>query len=99
MRVLFSIFLGAIFVFAGASVTLACLWDYDTLSMERQRFPNALELITGKFLRHSPEFYRWRIADREAKLKAEPSKLAYYDDLAVAYDKIGDDDKAIETIL
>lgn len=77
----------------------ACLWDHDTLAMERSRFPSALELITGKFLRHSPEFYEWRIRDRLAKLEKEPENLAYLDDLAVAYDKTGHDDKAIETIL
>lgn len=49
------------------SLALACVWDYDTPKMERQRFPSALELITGKFPRHSPEFYEWRIRDREAK--------------------------------
>ena len=42
----------------------ACLWDADTLPMERTLFPSVLELITGKFLRHSPEFYRWRVRDR-----------------------------------
>jgi tetratricopeptide (TPR) repeat protein len=77
----------------------ACLWDYDTLAMERQRFPNALELITGKFLRHTKEFYEWRIKDRIEKLKADPENLAYLDDLAVAYEKTGDQAKAIETIL
>ena len=77
----------------------ACLWDYDTLKQERARFPSTLELITGKFLRHSPEFYRWRIEDRLKKLKADPNQLAYYDDLAVAYEKIGQHEKAIETIL
>jgi tetratricopeptide (TPR) repeat protein len=77
----------------------ACLWDYDTLQMERSRFPSALELITGKFLRHSPEFYYWRIEDRQRRLRAEPDNLALYDDLAVAYDKTGRHDKAIETIL
>ena len=71
------------------SLALACAWDYDTLKMERQRFPSALELITGKFLRHSPEFYEWRIRDSEAKLAADPNNLAYLDDLAVAYDKVG----------
>lgn len=35
----------------------ACEWDYDTLQLERQRFPSALELVTGKFSRHTPEFY------------------------------------------
>ncbi len=77
----------------------ACLWDYDTLKQERARFPSTLELITGKFLRHSPEFYRWRIEDRLKKLQADPNQLAYYDDLAVAYEKTGQHEKAIETML
>jgi tetratricopeptide (TPR) repeat protein len=77
----------------------ACLWDHDTLQMERSRFPSALELITGKFLRHSPEFYAWRVEDRKHRLENEPDNLALYDDLAVAYDKLGQDDKAIETML
>src|SRR5262245_42838018 len=81
------------------SAAVACLWDYDTLKQERARFPGTLELITGKFLRHSPEFYEWRIKDRLAKLKDDPKNLAYHDDLAVAYHKTGQHDKAVETIL
>ena len=80
-------------------ISLACIWDEDTIEMERQRFPNTLEIISGKFLRHSPEFYQWRIKDREAKLKAIPKQWNYYDDLAVAYDKIGNHAKAIELML
>ncbi|WP_339746049.1 hypothetical protein [uncultured Rubinisphaera sp.] len=76
----------------------ACLWDYDTLTMERLEFPDTLELITGKFLRHSSEFYEWRIQDRKQKLEQDPSVLAYYDDLAVAYDKTGQHQLAIETM-
>jgi len=81
------------------AVLYACMWDYDTLKMERSRFPTTLELITGKFLRHSPEFYRWRIKDREQRIKDHPSEMALYDDLAVAYDKVGNDDKAIAIML
>lgn len=77
---------------------LACLWDYDTLLMERRKFPGVVELISGKFLRHSPEFYEWRIRDRTEKLKGDPSRLDWYDDLAVAYSKTGDHKKAIEII-
>jgi len=80
------------------STALACLWDYDTLRQERSKFPDALELITGKFLRHSPEFYEWRIKDRLEKLKAEPNNLAYHDDLAVAYSKVGRSRDAIATM-
>ena len=81
------------------SVTVACLWDYDTIKMERSRFPGTLELITGKFLRHTPEFYQWRIQNRLNRLESDPRNAALLDDLAVAYDKTGQHDKAIETVL
>lgn len=74
----------------------ACLWDRDTLQQERSAFPNMLELITGKFLRHSDVYYKWRVLDRVAKLKSSPENLALMDDLAVAYDKLKQSDKAIE---
>ncbi|EGF24122.1 hypothetical protein [Rhodopirellula baltica] len=76
----------------------ACLWDYDTLAMERELFPGANELIAGYFVRHSDAYYEWRIADRMAKPADQllPSDL---DDVAVAHDKLGNHDKAIETIL
>ena len=76
----------------------ACLWDYDTLKQERSRFPGTLELITGKFLRHSPEFYEWRIRDRTERLKIESANLALYDDLAVAHQKTGNTARAIEVM-
>ena len=91
-----------VFLLAGlltANVTWGCLWDYDTLQMERARFPRALELMTGKFLRHSREFYLWRIEDRTRRLEMEPDNLHLLDDLAVAYDKTGQHEKAIETML
>lgn len=80
-------------------VALACIWDTDTLAMERERFPSSLELITGKFLRHTPEFYRWRIEDRQKRIVKEPDNLALLDDLAAAYDKVGQPAKAVEVML
>ena len=77
----------------------ACYWDYDTLAMEKRSFPGTLELITGKFLRHSDDFYRWRVTNRLAQLKDRPDELALYDDLAVAYDKLGQHREAIDTML
>ncbi len=91
---------GFVFVLVALVPTmmLACEWDYDTLQQERSRFPSTLELITGKFLRHSPEFYRWRINDRLERLKSDPQNLALHDDLAVAYRKVGEHARAIEVI-
>ena len=81
------------------ATVLACLWDHDTIRSERHRFPGTLELITGKFLRHSPEFYRWRIENRLKRLESDPENAALLDDLAVAYDKVGEHDLAIATAL
>ena len=88
-------FSGCVFISVSC---LACLWDRDTLAMERQRFPTVLELISGKFLRHSPDFYRWRIARTRELLKSD-AKPELYDDLAVAHEKLGDTDSAIRVTL
>ena len=80
------------------SFAMACLWDYDTLMQERSRFPSVLELITGKFPRHSKEFYEWRVKDRQKKIAATGATPELLDDLAVAFDKIGDHDQAIATM-
>jgi len=78
-----------------ATTALACLWDYDTLQMERMRFPGALEIITGKFVRHSRAYYEWRITDRKKKLETRPDDPALLDDLAVAYAKLGRPEEGI----
>ena len=78
-----------------SSALLACLWDSDTLQMERLRFPGALEIITGKFVRHSRAYYEWRITDRLAKLASSPDDPALIDDLAVAYAKLGRPEEGI----
>lgn len=94
--------LSSLVVLAIATPAAACLWDYDTLEMERQRFPETLEMITGKFLRHSSEFYQWRVQDREAKMQQLPDDPAlsdWYDDLAVAHSKLGNHQRAIELML
>ncbi len=75
----------------------ACLWDEDTLEMERQQYPEVQELIVGHFVRHSDAYYQWRIGDRTTK-SVDQRTPDDYNDIAVAYDKLGEHDKAIETI-
>ncbi len=86
------------FVFTSIN-SFACFWDYDTIEMENQQFPSAIELISGKFLRHSSDFYLWRVERRIRELKSYPDSLALYDDLAVAYSKLGDQKRAIQIML
>jgi len=76
-----------------------CGWDSDTIAMEKRMFPTVHELITGKFLQHSQEFYYWRVADRKEKITLYPDSLDLYDDLAWALSKVGEPEKGIEVML
>ncbi|QDT26729.1 Tetratricopeptide repeat protein [Gimesia panareensis] len=76
---------------------LACLWDSNTIAREKQRFPVARELIAGHFLRHSEAYYQWRI-ERGSQTAREDRSPGDYDILAVAYEKLGQHDRAIELI-
>jgi tetratricopeptide (TPR) repeat protein len=90
-----TIITSGLLLFALTGSALACLWDSDTLQMERQRFPGVLEIITGKFVRHSRAYYEWRIGDRKKKLETTPDDPALIDDLAVAYAKMGRPEEGI----
>ncbi|GAB5407020.1 MAG: hypothetical protein Aurels2KO_52510 [Aureliella sp.] len=85
------------FLFGLSNVAFACLWDSDTLLMERERFPDAQELIAGHFVRHSTAYYQWRLAARTKKESADRTP-SDFDDIAVAYEKLGRHEKAIDTI-
>lgn len=87
----------ALLFFVGPQVSLACLWDYDTLNEERSQYPETHKLIVGHFIRHSDVYYRWRIVDRSQKSPGDRTPQDY-DDIAVAYDKLGQHDHAIKTI-
>lgn len=76
----------------------ACIWDRDTLAMERARFPEVNELIVGYFPRHSPVYYQWRL-DQVNAIPVEQRTAADYDDLGASNDKLGQHDKAIQTML
>lgn len=76
----------------------ACIWDRDTLAMERARFPEVNELIVGYFARHAPVYYQWR-ADQVLKVPIAKRTPADFDDLAASFDKLGQHSPAIETML
>src|SRR5687768_8180618 len=77
----------------------ACLWDRDTLLDEKRGLPGVAEILAGKWERHSKSFYEHRAKQAAALLERDPANLAAYDDLAVAYEKLGDPDRAIEVML
>ena len=74
---------------------LACLNDRDTLAEEVQGLPDVVQIITGRFARNPPLFYQMRIQRVSSELRSHPSLLGDYDDIGVAYDRLGQDDAAI----
>ena len=80
------------------SPAIGCMWDYDTILVERNTFPTVNELIAGNFIRHSDEYYQWRIDDRSSKPKSDWTPETY-DDVAVAFEKLKQTEKAIEMML
>ncbi|CAG0993778.1 hypothetical protein PLCT2_02626 [Planctomycetaceae bacterium] len=87
----------------------ACLNDRDSRARSQQRhderntnpdegFPDIRDVVTGRFDRFPSAFYQRRIELSQERIAANPGDFEAYDDMAVAYDRIGDDDKAVEVI-
>lgn len=72
-----------------------CLWDTDTIDTELRGLPDALDLVTGRWHRHGEAYYRERV---ERLGKATELSLADHDDLAVAYEKLGDQTAALDVM-
>lgn len=83
-----------------SATSKACLNDRDSdaLATQNARFPDALRVLSGRFERNPPRFYTMRIARVTKQLKPRPRDFALYDDLAVAFDKGGDDEAALRAM-
>lgn len=86
--------LAAVLVSAAA---LACLWDSDTFAEEALTKKDVGDIVQGRFGKHSRFFYEEKVAYTLPLLAADAGVAApeRYDDLAVAYDKLGQLDRAI----
>ena len=80
---------------APPSVTLACLWDRDTLAYETKKFPGLVDIITGRFERNPDEYYQLRLERVAAEIANTPDNLSLYDDAGVACDRLHRHDEAI----
>jgi tetratricopeptide (TPR) repeat protein len=82
-----------------SAVAPPCLWDSDTLDNELRGLPEAFDLVVGRFHKHSDAYYQARV---DAILgnwsKSVAPTYAEFDDLAVAYEHLGQRDLAIEVM-
>ena len=92
-------FLPGLMVLLFSLPAAACLWDYDTLRDERRGLPGIAEVLAGRWEKHSQFFYENRVARMNALIAKEPANWPAYDNLAVALEKLGRIDDAIEIML
>jgi len=78
---------------------LACIWDRDTLESEVDGRTDAVKIIAGWFDCNPPAYYQMRLDRVTAELAQSPEQLDLYDDAAVACDRLGKPDEAIEWML
>ena len=77
---------------------LACLWDSDTLKEESLGLDEVAAVLRGRILKHSATFYERKVAYTLPLLEQPDVKPERYDDLAVAYEKLGRTQEAIATM-
>jgi tetratricopeptide (TPR) repeat protein len=81
-----------------AALSLACLWDHDTLREESLGQKDTLEVVTGTLRHHATAWYQAKVAYTKPMIDAGAAPPERYDDLAVAQARTGDLDGAIATM-
>lgn len=79
-----------------AAVASACLWDMDTLSVEARGMPTVVDAIVGRFERNPPLYYEMRLERVESEIARLANVPDLYDDAAVACDRLGRGDEALD---
>lgn len=82
--------------FISATPLFACLWDRDTIAMEAKGRLEVVETAVGWFDRLPPEYYQMRLDRVTSEVLANPARLELYDDAAVACDRLGWHEEAVD---
>lgn len=77
---------------------MGCLWDRDTLNAEADGRTEVINAIIGNYDQFPPEYYQHRVDRVTEEHKSQPNSLELYDDLGVAWDRLGKSDLAIEVM-
>jgi tetratricopeptide (TPR) repeat protein len=81
-----------------ANSAFACYNDMDTNLTELRDNLDVTLALVGRFTIYPNEYYEKRIQIQSAILKENPNNLDAYDNIAVAYDRIGDSANAMKWI-
>ncbi|HVT10967.1 MAG TPA: hypothetical protein VHE55_01765 [Fimbriimonadaceae bacterium] len=81
-----------------ATIASACLNDRDSLADEVRLKPDVIWMITGRFERNPQLYFEMRIRRVQAELAKNPAQPDLYDDVSVAYERLGKHGDAIDWI-
>lgn len=81
-----------------AAVSLACLWDRDTLREESLGKKEIAAVVNGQLGKHSTAFYEAKVTYTRALVDKGTAPKERYDDLAVALARTGKIDEAIAVL-
>ncbi|WP_223760372.1 tetratricopeptide repeat protein [Myxococcus sp. RHSTA-1-4] len=76
----------------------ACLWDNDTLQEESLNHRDVADVVRGRIFKHSPAFYEKKLAYTLPMLERPDVRPERFDDVAVAYEKLGRIPEALATM-
>lgn len=79
-------------------IASACLWDHDTFAVEAAGKNDLVAVLAGRFERNPPLYYEMRLSHSLANLKTDPGLLEEYDNAAVAAERLGQHNQAIQII-
>ncbi len=79
-----------------AAVAEACLWDRDTLREEIAGRPAIHLVLIGWVDQYPPRYYERRLERVRTEVERDPTDLSLFDDAAVACDRLGRCDEAID---
>jgi tetratricopeptide (TPR) repeat protein len=79
-------------------VSCACYNDNDTYLTELRDNLDITNAIIGRFTLYPESYYKKRIEIQKTILKKDPNNLDAYDNISVAYDRIGDGENALKWI-
>jgi len=76
----------------------ACMWDSDTIAQEADGLPEIVNIIVGRFPRNPDRYYEMRYQRMFQNIEVidvVPIELWWFDDIAVACDRLGKHDEAV----
>ncbi len=89
---------GVLTLVAVSAIGNACYNDSDTYLTELRDNLDLTNAIIGRFTLYTPSYYKKRIEIQKGFLKENPNNLEAYDNISVAYDRIGDSENALKWI-